>query len=372
MIRRVLLILYLLVIVPAKGHAADSEAREKLHAIEDQVRAHEDRRAELEAKSAEANANLEPLRQKLIAATAALNAKQDDLNGLQDKLDELSEDMKAKSGDLSKERRKLSLLTQALIELSQQPPESLLLHAGLTGDTIHRSIVLRAVLPRVREQAESLAHDLSSLDELKKRMDDQRRKVAEAAKKAEEQHAALDELVAARQGLVQKTEEQKQAVAAQLVALTSQANTLRELMEKVAPARKSMVPEGPSSSVTLKTPVAGRILHPFGERDADGVVSEGVTFTTSSGAPVAAPLAGKVVFAGPFKGYGRIVIIQHAGGYHSFMAGFGRIDADMDQDVEAGEPLGIMPVTQGTKPQLYFEWRHNNDPVRPAGLSMPQ
>jgi len=60
------------------------------------------------------------------------------------------------------------------------------------------------------------------------------------------------------------------------------------------------------------------------------------------------------------------LILQHDGGYHSFLAGFGRIDADMGQDVEAGEPLGVLPVKEDTRPELYFEWRHNTEPVDPG------
>ena len=80
-----------------------------------------------------------------------------------------------------------------------------------------------------------------------------------------------------------------------------------------------------------------------------------------------APRAGKVVFVGPFRGYGLIMILQHANGFHSFMAGFGRIDAEMGQDVVAGEPLGVLPVKPGGRPELYFEWRRGDEPVDPMG-----
>ncbi len=112
--------------------------------------------------------------------------------------------------------------------------------------------------------------------------------------------------------------------------------------------------------------MAGSIIRTFGSKDSDGITSHGLTFKTPLGAPVAAPASGRVVFAGPFRGYGQILILQHKGGYHSFLAGFGRIDAEMGQDVEAGEPLGVMPVKESAeKPELYFEWRRNGEPVDP-------
>ena len=84
-----------------------------------------------------------------------------------------------------------------------------------------------------------------------------------------------------------------------------------------------------------------------------------------------APWDGSVVFTGPFKGYGQIVILQHRDGNHSFLAGLGRIDADKGQKVAKGEPLGILPKSAG-RPELYFEWRHNGEPVDPMAKSVSQ
>ena len=105
----------------------------------------------------------------------------------------------------------------------------------------------------------------------------------------------------------------------------------------------------------------------FGDKDADGVTSDGLTFASPSGAPIVAPRSGRVVFVGPFRGYGKIVILQHANGYHSLLSGFGRIDAEMGQEVDAGEPLGVLPVKAGAKQELYFEWRRGDEPTDPMG-----
>jgi septal ring factor EnvC (AmiA/AmiB activator) len=171
--------------------------------------------------------------------------------------------------------------------------------------------------------------------------------------------------------LLQRTEAEKQSINQQLAALSDQAKDLRQLLEKLTPKPKANPhgrPQPPSSggSFTLKAPVAGNLIHGYGVRDADGVTTEGLTYAALPGSPVVAPQAGKIVFAGPFRGYGRIVILQHDGGYHSFLAGFARIDAEMGQEVAAGEPLGVLPAKTGTRPELYFEWRHNNEPVDPG------
>lgn len=358
---------YVFLFLPLAAEANDAKTR--LQQVESQLNEQKQQAASLDAVSKETSSNLLDLKKKLIGASSQLRDKEEEQEKLEDKLNELAEETKTKKVQLTGERYKLGLLTRALLELSQQPSESLMLQSGLTSDTIHRSIILRAVLPRVKEQAEFLARDLKVLDELQMEMANQKSLVSTAAINLENQRQALDQLVRTRQGLLQRTEEQKKDLAARLASLTTEAKDLHQLLARVEPKHVShLAPHLMTPNIILRAPVAGHILHPYGEQDADGVTSEGITYSTFPAAPVVAPLAGKVVFAGPFKGYGQIIILQHGGGYHSFLAGFGRIDAEMDQEVDAGEPLGVMPVEKGKRPTLYFEWRRNSEPVNPVGL----
>lgn len=362
---RFLLLVGLMAALFVSGSVHAENTKEKLKSVEATL---EQRKSEAEAlahKAREQNTGLTDLRQQLISSSEALAQKQEEQKGLQDKQDELAEDIAAKNKALADERHKLSGLVMALFDLGRRPPETLLLQSGLTTDHIHRAIYIRAILPRVREDAEMLGRDLLALRDLNKRMTEQERLTAAASDNLNQQRQRLDQLIKVRQGFLQKTEEQKAEIQRQLVSLSGEAKDLRQLLEKVTPKSSRKAPQaGPPPS--LKWPVAGEQIRHFGDKDADGVRSEGIAFTALSGAPVVAPAAGRVVFAGPFKGYGPIVILQHKGGYHSFLAGFGRIDAEMGDEVEAGEPIGVMPVKPGAKPELYFEWRRNNEPVDPA------
>jgi septal ring factor EnvC (AmiA/AmiB activator) len=82
---------------------------------------------------------------------------------------------------------------------------------------------------------------------------------------------------------------------------------------------------------------------------------------------VVAPFDGQVDYVGPFRGYGTILIIDHGGGYHSMLAGLGRVDAKIGEWVVAGEPVGTLP--DSGKPDdsgtLYFELRQDGHPVDP-------
>jgi len=352
--------------IPSWPNTAYAElAKDRLDKVQTQINAQEAAANVLEQKAKVTTHGLSDLQQKLITATETLQSKAEDAERLQDKLDKLEDDIASKSRSLGGEQQKLNALTRAMVDLSREPPEILFLQGDLSTDHIHQAMLVRALLPRLTAEVEIIAQDLTSLNDIQTQMAQQQRLVAAAQGNLHDQQQSLDQLIKTRQGLLERTQAQKEAIALELVALSSQAKDLMQLLEKVAPkpAHPSALPH---ASGKLKWPVSGNILRRFGERDADGVLSQGLTFAALPGSPIVAPKAGKVVFAGPFRGYGQILILEHNGDYHSFLAGFGRIDAEMGEDVETGEPLGVLPVKNGAKPELYFEWRRNSDPVDPA------
>jgi len=344
---------------------ARASEEDKLQKVEEQLAEKKHQEEMLNATAQETSKGLEDLRQRMISSTQKLQEKEAEQENLEDKLDDLTREIAEKSKNAKEERRQLSLMVSVLVDVASRPPESLFLQVRVKTDHIHRSLLLQAILPRLKEQAESAARDLITLYDLQTRLADHKKLVAAARSNLEKQQEDLDQMIATRQGFLQRTEEQKAEIARHLAALTEEASDLKQLMEKVAPphVRKA----SSRGAVALKWPVSGAVRKNFGDKDADGVTSEGLTLAAPSGAPVVAPYAGRVVFAGPFRGYGQIMILQHDNGYHTFLSGFGRIDAEMGQDVVAGEPLGVLPVKAGVRPELYFEWRRGDQPVDPMG-----
>jgi len=123
----------------------------------------------------------------------------------------------------------------------------------------------------------------------------------------------------------------------------------------------------PTMPGSLVMPVAGPIIGHFDQLAASGSKEKGILIQAQSGATVLAPFDGQVVYRGPFRSYGEILIIQHSGGYHSVLAGLGRSDAALGQWVLAGEPVGVMgsPQQDGNT-KLYVELRHDGHPIDPA------
>ncbi len=116
----------------------------------------------------------------------------------------------------------------------------------------------------------------------------------------------------------------------------------------------------------LMAPADGPITRRFGQAAPGGGKANGLTLQTASGAKVAAPDAGLVQYVGPVKGWGVILILRLAGGYHLVLAGLDRVNVDVGQSVAAGAPVGWMADGRQTPPELYLEVRERGAPVDPG------
>ncbi|WP_119167151.1 murein hydrolase activator EnvC family protein [Algihabitans albus] len=125
----------------------------------------------------------------------------------------------------------------------------------------------------------------------------------------------------------------------------------------------------PDVQSSLRLPVAGHVAVNFGEELAGGIDARarGIYMESRPRAQVVAPFDGQVAFAGPFRRYGLLLIIEHDGRYHSLLSGLERIDAVVGQWVLAGEPIGMMGGQDGSvgASRLYYELRRDSQPINP-------
>ncbi|HEY6434036.1 MAG TPA: peptidoglycan DD-metalloendopeptidase family protein, partial [Acetobacteraceae bacterium] len=198
-----------------------------------------------------------------------------------------------------------------------------------------------------------------------------------AAAQAEQESAAaeLDRQLALTNESRRAAEEESATDARRAAELGAQAATLRGLLDQLeqaarrrqeqaaAAAAKPVLPSPGPLRGTLATPVAGRIVHGWGEPTEAGPAA-GVSYRAAPGARVVAPCAGSVLFAAPFRSYGNLLIIDCGGGYAAVLAGFGRLDAHLGDSVRRGAPVGTLPT--GSSPVLYLELRRDGQPVNPV------
>jgi septal ring factor EnvC (AmiA/AmiB activator) len=114
-------------------------------------------------------------------------------------------------------------------------------------------------------------------------------------------------------------------------------------------------------------PVAGAMVYGFGDADAAGQTSRGMTLQAMPNGLIVTPFDGQVVYAGASRDNGVILIIRHGGGYHSVLAGFGHVDVTAGQWLLAGEPVGSQPDAKdkGASATFYFELRRDERPIDP-------
>jgi septal ring factor EnvC (AmiA/AmiB activator) len=121
------------------------------------------------------------------------------------------------------------------------------------------------------------------------------------------------------------------------------------------------------SAGAARMPISGVVKVRYNDLDKYGAKSEGIRIEGRHSGLVIAPMAGIVRFAGPFKNYDNMVIIEHENGYHSLVAGLEKVDTLVGQKISAGEPIGkLQSTTNSGKPTLYYELRYKGSAVDPA------
>ncbi len=202
------------------------------------------------------------------------------------------------------------------------------------------------------------------------------RRVAEGVVvEAERRAAAAGARAADLRAALARIEEERRAAEVRAKAEAEAAvRARREADAEAARARAEALakPAGPglgSPKGVLTAPVAGSVVRGFGEA-TEGGAATGMTYQPAPGARVVSPCGGRVVYGGVFRSFGLLVIVDCGAGYHFVLSGFERLDAQVGQSVQAGEPVGQMPAwdVRGTagRSSLYLELRRDGQAVNPA------
>jgi murein hydrolase activator len=293
-------------------------------------------------------------------------------------------------------------------------------------DAVPTAILLRAALPNIRQSVAALESDLAELYRLRTEVTAQREQAAAAAAALVETRRRLEATLTERAAHREKIALRSEEASARTRKLAQEAQDLRALFaklaeekarreeaerksaaacraaEKAAAAAKAEAgtqtaakPDVQEARVappaarpgaddvavtssfakargTLPYPVAGTLSATFGEAadptDTAGLRTKGITIKAPAGAQVIAPFDGIIAFAGPFRGYGQLLIIEHSEGYHTLLAGLGRIDGEVGSRVLAGEPVGVMAASvtdDAPASSLYVELRRDGQPINP-------
>ena len=392
---------------PTQNEAADplktlKQRDEELKTARDEQRKSAEAEAVLRREIEQIGADRTKLNQDLIDTAARLRGVETKVASTQERLKPLDENETSIRKSLDGRRAVIGEVLAALQRMGRQPPPALIASPEDALQSVRTAIVLGAVLPEMRREVESLANDLSELLAVRKKIDAEREQLKAEVAALDGERARMAALVEQRQKQLSEREKVLEAERSRAGALAQQVDNLKDLIAKLEqglnPATRELREAGRSDGrpalsafrdpgrlapavafASLRgrvpIPVNGVKLKEFGAPDANGGSEKGISIATRAGAQVTAPADSWVVYAGPFRSYGQLLILNVGGGYHVLLAGMDRISVDLGQFVLAGEPVAVMGngshiaailATGSSQPVLYVEFRKDGVPVDPG------
>jgi len=341
------------------------------------------------------------LNQDLIDTAARLRDAEAKVADTEDRLKPLDNEERDLRKSLEGRRAAIGEVLAALQRIGRRPPPALLASPEDALQAVRTAMVLGAVLPAMRRDVQALASNLSDLLDVRKKITAQRDRLKTQAATLGAERTRMTALIAARQKQQTERERALQTERAHAKKLAQQTDNLKDLIAKleqdVTPADRAAREASPGNAKPLAAlhdpgrltpavsfaslrgkvplPVNGIKIRDYGAPNPIGGVEKGVSIATRAGAQVTAPADGWVVYAGPFRSYGQLLILNAGGGYHILLAGMDRISVDLGQFVLTGEPVAVMGssshiaailATGSNQPVLYVEFRKGGAPVDPG------
>jgi septal ring factor EnvC (AmiA/AmiB activator) len=284
----------------------------------------------------------------------------------------------------------IAQLIAALQSLARRPAILGLLQPGSTADIVHVRAVLGSVAPVVHARSADVRDEIARTRRLREGAQIAARSLRDGRAKLETERLALLEMEAGHRLRATGYRREAMIESDRALALGEQARDLVELMDTLGAAAETRetlealpgplprpgaeseettpaIPHAaPSRPPPFRLPVAGSLVTGLGEISEAGVRSRGLTLSTWAGAQVIAPAAGRVVYAGRFRGYGNIVILDHGDGWSSLVAGLDTMRVRVGDAPVQGTPLGSAP--KGEAPRITIELRRKGQPVDLAQL----
>ncbi len=393
-----------------------AQSEHRLETLQQEMRASAQDIARFQADVAVLKQDQALLDRRLIEAAARIQSLEEKLSTGERRLSDLDGQQAGLRASLAAQHDTIGRLLSVLQRMGRNPPPALLVEPENALKAVRSAILLGGFMPVIRQDIDKLTRDLEALVQLRRLVDSETAQNKTEINRLAEERVRLDVLMAQKKTMQMVQEADLAKVRQQDQKLLTDAKTMQELIarlttdlsqaqqrqmreEQEAKAAQNVTPptnglDSASSSAQHKQaslvpklsfdqvrgrvsiPVAGEVVRRFGAPDSGGGVTKGVSFATRAGAQVIAPADGTVVFAGAFRAYGQIVIIDAGHGYHILLAGVERITVSAGQFVLAGEPVAQMGARtlasaalldiKVEQPVLYVEFRKDSTVIDPT------
>jgi len=382
---------------------------ESLKRIEEALAASTGARTKFETEIAAIGGDRAKLNTALLDAARQTQATEVRMSRLEERLKTLSASEAALRRSLESRRGVIAEILAALQRMGRRPPPAVLVRPEDVLAVIRTSMLLGAVVPELRGEAETLAGDLAELVRLKGLIAADREGLTNDLAGWAREQQRLNALIAARRTRQAEVESGLAAERTRTAELSVQARSLKDLLDRMEgevasarraaeearaaetrearatqerfaaagardPARLSPKVRFVETRGDLPRPVSGAMLRSFNQPDGNGGTTRGISLATRPKAVVSSPADGWVSFAGQFRSYGRLLIINAGDGYYLLLAGMDQINVEVGQFVLAGEPVGnmgegsaVQPVMSGdgSDPILYVEFKKDGGSIDP-------
>ena len=379
-------------------------------------------RAKLAAEIETLRSDRARLSQRMIETADRIRATELRIGAVEERLTTLKDSEAKARASLESRRAVVIDVLAALQRVGATPPPLLVADPDSILDTVRSSILLGSVVPELKGETDALLADLSAIERIRQTAAAERDALAKDISSLVRDRQDIELLVSARQKDIAGAESKANEQAAQAAALAAKSQTLKDLIGRVEgevdsvskaardansasakneedaksandPAAKdarnrfaALAFRDPSRLAPkvsfgelkglLPQPVNGSLVNGFNKRDSLGGMTKGISLATRPNAIVSAPSDGWVSYAGPFRTYGQLLILNVGGGYYILLAGMDRISVSLGQFVLAGEPVATMgdpqkdssgqPSSDKRVPTLYIEFRKDGTPIDPT------
>lgn len=397
------LLLSLSLIATGTAFADTAPAPKQKVTLEDmtsRLKEESDRKKTLQKDIEKENTALESLQKDILQTTRLIKEKENSLINLENDIAELEEEENALALSIEKDRHAMSDLIIALRRLQSVPPEAVLLQPEKPFEIAQAKSLLNSILPDLYKRVERFKTQINQLNKTKEELNTKKTTLLSTLESYESKQKEMDRLLKKRQSRFASLQKDFDQTQKEIEKISKSAENLKELVQDIErynkrqearklsrlaidniqkgrkterdkKSEKRTAKRRNNASDFAQIPVSGVITVAFGARDEIGAKSQGLEIRGRRSGIVVAPLPGKIMFAGAFKGYGNLVIIDHGDNYHSLLAKLGHISVEVGQNIQLGEPIGKMQ-SQGNSglgsapPSLYYELRFKGKPVDPA------
>jgi septal ring factor EnvC (AmiA/AmiB activator) len=386
-------LLALALMLPAASAWAQEE--QQLDTLKQQIESGKANEARIAGEIAAAVQAQDAIAAKLAAIAQSIQSQEAAVAQTEKDLAKLRQDRAGILTELGEKEDVLSELLAGLQRLEQNPPPALVVEPGDILAALRGAMLLGTIAPELQDEAKALADKLDRLKELEAGITTRKDDVAREITRLNDERAALNDLVVQKKTLVSQGTADLEAERKRTAELAEKAKSLKQLLsnlevqrqqQEAAKAEEQRQREKqeallrqpklafPDARGKLPFPAQGQIVRRFGEPDGLGRDTQGVMIATRANAQVTTPADGKVEFAGPFRSYGQVVILNPGGGYRVLLAGMDKITASVGEFLRAGEPVGEMgsgpasvtlfgDVVPDGRPVLYIEFRDGTEAI---------